>query len=108
MWTAAAPAAPAELARVLLRPLENPERSVVSSPLPDRLLQPRDRLDVVVQDVRPGRHHRPERLRLAVEVGDQDLDAHARARVPQPPDRLGEDARPPSARSSRATLVTTT
>ena len=84
---------PAEFARVRLRPLENAERSVVSSSLPDRLLQPRDRLDVVVEDVRPCRHHRPERRLLSVEVGDQDLDAHAGARVAQAPDRVGEDAR---------------
>ena len=84
-----------EFARVRLRPLENPERSIVSSPLPNRLLQPRDRLDVVIEDVRPGRHHRPQRRLIPVEVGDQDLDAHRRASGAQPCDRLSEDARSP-------------
>ena len=83
-----------QLSGVRLRSKQYAERSVVSSPLPDRLLQPRHRLDVVIQDVRPGRHHRSERRFLAVEIGDQHLHAHARAGDSQPADRLGEDARP--------------
>ena len=49
----------------------------VSSALADRLLEPLDGLDVVVEDVRACLHHRPQRRVLAVEVGDEHLDAHA-------------------------------
>ena len=83
---------PAVLARVRLRPLQDPERSVISGPLANRLLQARDRLDVVVEDVGPGGHDHTQGRFLAVEVGDQDLHAHAGAGVAQPADRLGEDA----------------
>ena len=56
-----------------------------------------------------GLHDGPQRASAAVEVGDQDLDAHARrdrravARIVS-----AKMCAPPSGRSSRATLVTTT
>ncbi len=55
------------------------QRAVVARALADRLLEPLDGLDVVVEDVGAGLHDRPQRLVLAVEVGDEHLDAHARA-----------------------------
>ena len=62
-----------------LGPREHPEGPVVAGPLADGLLEALHRLDVVVEDVRAGLHHGPQRLLLAVEVGDEHLDAHARA-----------------------------
>ena len=84
---------PTELGGIRLRALEDAQAAVVAGSLADRGLQPLHRLDVVVQDVRTGFHHGPQRRLLAVEVGDQHLHAHRRAAVPESPDRLREDAR---------------
>ena len=75
-----------------LRPLEHAERPVPAGALADRLLEPADGLEVVVEDVRPGLHHRAQRRLGAVEVGDQDLDAHAGASVAELADRGRERA----------------
>ena len=66
---------------------------MVSGALADGLLEALDGLDVVVEDVRPGLHDRVERRVRAVEVGDEDLDAHARALAAQGTDGLREDVR---------------
>ena len=47
----------------------------------------------MVEDVGSGVHDRPQPVIRSVEVGDQHLDAHARARLAHGEDRLGEDAR---------------
>src|SRR3972149_9353310 len=60
--------------RVGLGPLENAERAIPAGALPDRLLGGPHRLEVVVEDVRPGGHPLAQGRLLAVEVGDQDLD----------------------------------
>ena len=73
---------------------ENTEASGVAGTLADRLLQPFDRLDVVVEDVRPSLHDLAQRGLLAVEVGDQYLHAHGGAGLAQPSDGVGEDMRP--------------
>jgi hypothetical protein len=78
------PAGAGSLTRVPLGPREHVERSIVPGSLSHRLLQPSHRFDVVIQDVRPGRHDRPERLFLAVEIGDQHLHAHAGAGLREP------------------------
>ena len=73
---------------------QDSERAIPARSLADRLLEAADRLEVVVEDVGTGIHHAPERSGLAVEVRDQDLDAHPRRGRPHLADRLGEDARP--------------
>src|SRR5262249_27223116 len=55
------------------------------------LVEPRDRLRVVVEDVRPRVDHDLERLRLALEVWDEELDAAARREAPDGVDGRGED-----------------
>ena len=82
----------AVLRGVDLGPLEDAQRPVPAGALADRLLEPPHGLEVVVEDVRPGLHHGPERLLLAVEVRDQDLDAHERAAGPDLADGRGEGA----------------
>ena len=83
----------AVLGGVDLRPLEHGQRPVPAGALADGLLEPLHRLEVVVEDVRAGLHHGPERGLLAVEVRDQDLDAHQRAAGADLADRRGEGAR---------------
>ena len=72
---------------------EDTERPIPARPLPNRLLESSDRLEVVVQDVRPSGHDVPQRRLVPVEVGDEHLDAHARHALPKLPDRLREDVR---------------
>ena len=81
----------ADLGGHLLRPAQDVQAALPAGPLADRLLEPAHRLEVVVEDVGPGVHHDPEPLVRAVEVGDQDLDAHPGAGRPEAADRLGED-----------------
>ena len=91
MWTV--PSRPLISRANDLGPRQHLERAVVAGALAHRLLEPLDGLDVVVEDVGPGLHHGPQRRVLAVEVGDQHLDAHARALAAQRADGLGEDVR---------------
>ena len=80
------------LGGVCLGPLEHGQRPVPACSLADGLLEPLHGLEVVVEDVRAGLHHGPQRLLLAVEVRDQDLDAHERAARPELADGGGERA----------------
>ena len=41
-------------------------------------IEPRHGLDVVVEHLGPGAHHRVERVPVPLEVGDQDLDRDVR------------------------------
>ena len=50
------------LQRERLGPGQDAQRAVVAGALADRLLEPLDGLDVVVEDVRPGLHDRPQGL----------------------------------------------
>src|SRR6185295_16836057 len=83
----------AHLARHFLGLAQHAQRPRVARPLADRLLQPFDRLEVVVEYVRRGFHDHPQRRGRAVEIGDQDLDAHARACRVELADGLGKDVR---------------
>ena len=76
------PGRPAELSGHRLGVREDLQRAVVAGPLADRLLEPLDRLDVVVEDVRRGLHDRAQR-RVAEVVGDEDLDPGVRAQAAQ-------------------------
>ena len=75
----------------------------------DLQVERRHRLEVVVEDVGPGRHHGLDRAVLAQEVGGQHLDGGRRRRA-----RgwrgwsAAKCSAPPSARSSRSTEVMTT
>ena len=79
VWTGVA-----DLDRHLLGPAQDVEGAVPAGALADRLLESPDGLEVVVEDVRPGVHHRPQSVVRAVEVGDEDLDAHARRSLAHP------------------------
>ena len=57
---------------------EHVERAVVAEGRPDPLEDPRHRLDVVRQHLGPRLEHLAEQVGLAVEVGDQVLDARCR------------------------------
>ena len=89
VWTASS--RPVRLAAERLGPRQDVQRTAVPGALADRLLEPLDRLEVVVEDVGARRHDRPERLIGAVEVGDQDLHAHAGTGLAQGADGVGED-----------------
>src|SRR5450759_1319517 len=60
---------------------------------PDPGVQAWDGLRVVVEDVRPGLDHRPNRLEVSLEIGGQNLDRRTGAAAADRPDRAGEDAR---------------
>ena len=66
----------ADLAGHLLGPAQDVQAAIPARALADRLLEALHGLEVVVEDVRPGVHDRPQPVVRAVEVGDQDLDAH--------------------------------
>ena len=83
----------ADLAGHRLGVVEDAEAALPAGALADRLLEPPDGLEVVVEDVGPGVHHGAQRGVGAVEVGDEDLDAHPGRGLAHPADRLGEDAR---------------
>ena len=80
-----------DLASHLLGVRKDFERAVVAGALADRLLEPLNGLQVVVQDVRPGLHDCPQRLVAAIEVRDQDLDAHSRTLASKRADSFGKD-----------------
>src|SRR5439155_3990245 len=65
-------------------------RTVVPSGGPDARIEPPDRLHVVVQDVRPGREHAPQRVAVSQEVGNQNLHPRGRDLGPNGADRGGE------------------
>ena len=99
----------ADLAGHLLGPAQDVQAAIPAGALADRLLEPLHGLEVVVEDVGPGVHDGPQPVVRAVEVGDQDLDAHARRASRASAVIVSAKIRePPSGRSSRATLVTTT
>ena len=84
------------------------ERARVPGRRARRALQPRDRLEVVVQHVGASREDRGERRRIALAVGDQHLDVGVRVASPAPRATVAANTdAPPSARSSRATHVIT-
>ncbi len=55
------------------------------------LVEPRDRLDVVAEHLRPRVEHGVEGLGRALEIGDEDLDRRARRLSADLADRRGED-----------------
>ena len=83
----------AVLGGVDLGPFEDRQRPVPARALADGPLEPLHGLEVVVEDVRARLHHGAERLLLAVEVRDQDLDPHERAPGADLADRGREGAR---------------
>ena len=94
--------------RIALARAQDAQRAVPAGALADRLLEPLDRLEVVVEDVRPGLHDRPQRVSAPLKSGirtSTPMPGHSRrsARIVS-----AKMCAPPSGRSSRATLVTTT
>ena len=73
-----------------LRPGQQGEAAGVAGRRAHGPLQPRHRLEVVVEDIRPGVDDRLQRVGIALEVGDEDLDAGARPASADRPDRGGE------------------
>ena len=71
-------------------PREQLERLRVPRVRPHAAVEARDRLGVVVQDLGLLGEHGLERVPVAAEVGDQDLDGAARQPPPDRPDRRGE------------------
>ena len=71
---------------------EQLERARIPAARPRLTVQPRHGLDVVIEDVRPRVEHRAQRRFLALEVGDQHLDAALRPSRLDRPDRLRERA----------------
>ena len=81
-------------AEVLLRAGEHVERALVVGLRADAAVEPRDRLDVVVEEVGPRLEHDVgAAFHDAAEVGDEDLDGAAGDLLAEEPDRLGEDRR---------------
>ena len=70
-------------------------------------LQAGDRLEVVVEHVGPDVEQQPERVVRSLGIGDQRLDACSRGRSRIASTHAATCAIPPSARSSRATIVST-
>ena len=79
--------------RYVPRPIQQLERSAIASAGPRHPIQARNRLDVVIEDVRTGVEHGAQRRLDALEVGNQHLDAAVGHARPRPPDRVGEDRR---------------
>ena len=76
------------------RPPEELQRALVAAAVARELVEARHRLGVVVEDVRRGVDHDLEGFWLALEVGDQQLDAAAGRETPERPHRRREGARP--------------
>ena len=70
------------------------QAALPASALADRLLEPPDSLQIVVEDVRARIHDDLKRRVITVEIRDQDLDSHPGRGVTHLADRLREDARP--------------
>ncbi len=68
----------ADLVGHLLGPRQDIQRTIPAGALADGLLESLHRLQVVVEDVRPGVHDGPQSVVRAVKVRDEDLDAHPR------------------------------
>ena len=62
----------------VLDPPQQLQRPLVFGLRPDHIVEPRDAFHVVVQDVRASFHHLGQRLPIALEIGDQHLDAASR------------------------------
>ena len=69
---------------------QQPERAVVAPARPGQAVEPLGGLEIVVEDVRPGVHHDPERRFRALEVGDEHLDRGLRQPSPDLGDAAGE------------------
>src|SRR6266545_568411 len=54
-------------------PPEELERALVAAAVSRDLVEPRHRLDIVVEDIRPGLDHGRQRGAIALEIGDQQL-----------------------------------
>jgi hypothetical protein len=70
------------------------QRDEVARARPDRRVEPRHRLQIVVEHVRPRLDHDLQRALLVLEVGGQDLDRRLRRRGPHRVDHVGEVLRP--------------
>ncbi len=92
----------------LLGAVQQAQRVVVARAGPDVGVEPRHRLEVVVEDVRAGGDHRFQRAVLVAEVGGQHLDGGGRRGGADRSMQRTNCAAPPSARSSRSTEVITT
>ena len=82
-----------DVGRVAARPIEQLQRARVASARARHAIQARHGFGVVVQDVGPRVEHRAQRRLVALEVGNQHLDAargQPRARLA---DGVGEDRR---------------
>ena len=71
------------------------ERALVPRSGPDRLVEPRHRFHVVVEDLGILLHHDGERRPVSLEVRDQHLDGGVRTAPPDGADGLREDAGAP-------------
>ena len=81
--------------------------AVVAGLHPHRLLQALDRLHVVVEDVGPRGEHGVHVLQLPLEIGHEHLDRGVGLRWRMARTVAAQTEAPPSASSSRATLVRT-
>ena len=88
--------------------LEDAEGSVPARPLADRLLEPSDGLEVVVEDVRPGVHDVRSGASAPLKSGMRTSTPMPGVRSRNPRIVSAKTCAPPSGRSSRATQVTTT
>jgi len=61
---------------------------------PDRPVQPRHRLDIVVEHVRSGGHGRVDGRWIPLEVRSEDFDGRSRQHISHGPDDIGELPRP--------------
>ena len=77
----------------LLRHAQDVEAALVLGLRPHPAREPRHGLGVVIEDLRMRVHHQPERLTIALEVGDQHLDGAAGLSGPNLPDRVRKDVR---------------
>jgi hypothetical protein len=73
----------------------------------DPAIKPRNRLSVVIKDVRLRIEHGVERIFIAVEIGDQDFYFAFRIKCADLANRLGPVGGAPSGKSSRFTEVIT-
>src|SRR5205085_11070054 len=81
------------IGRPLLRPAQHLERPFEPRLRPHARIEPRDGLDVVVQDLRTLREYDVERRDHAAEIRDEHLDRRAWRLTADLTDRLGEHLR---------------
>ncbi len=79
--------------RIVPRPIEQFERTRVAAARTRHAIEAWDRLDVVIEHVRPGIEDRPEGRLDALEIWNQHFDPAARHTLARQPNRLGEDER---------------